>query len=114
MVAVPAAVQAFRRVRRIWIPFIVIGELRAGFAVRKKGKENERVFEQFLHRERVELLMPTMETTRSYAQLFRQFREAGTSIPKNDIWIAAIKIQHNLYLYSRDEHFNALPQILRI
>ncbi len=51
--------------------------------------------------------MPTMETTRSYAQLFRQLREAGTPIPTKDIWIAALTIQHNLFLFSRDEHFNA-------
>ena len=114
MDAGPAAVQGFRKATRICVPFIVIAELRAGFAVGKKGRENERVFEQFLQRERVEVLMPTMETTRSYAQLFRQLREAGTPIPTNDIWIAAITIQHNLYLFSRDEHFNALPQIPRM
>jgi len=114
MDSVPAAVQVFRRATRICVPFIVIAELRAGFAVGKKGRENERVFEQFLQRERVEVLMPTMETTRSYGQLFRQLREAGTPIPTNDIWIAAITIQHNLYLFSRDEHFNALPQIPRM
>jgi tRNA(fMet)-specific endonuclease VapC len=112
--AAPEAVQIFRKATRICIPFIVIAELRAGFAVGKKGRENERIFEKFLQRERVEVLMPTMETTRGYAQLFRQLREAGTPIPTNDIWIAAITVQHNLYLFSRDEHFNALPQIPRM
>ncbi|MFP4618906.1 MAG: PIN domain-containing protein [Spirochaetaceae bacterium] len=72
------------------------------------------MFEQFLQRERVEILMPTMETTRGYAQLFRQLREAGTPIPANDIWIAAITIQHDLYLFSRDAHFDYLPQIPRL
>ncbi|MDZ7794567.1 MAG: type II toxin-antitoxin system VapC family toxin [Spirochaetia bacterium] len=76
--AVPEAVQVFRKATRICVPFIVIAELRAGFAVGSKGRENERIFDQFLQRERVEVLMPTMETTRGYAHLFRQLREAGT------------------------------------
>jgi len=75
------------------------------------GRENERVFEQFLQRERVEVLMPTMETTRSYAQLFRQLREAGTPIPTNDIWIAAITIQHNLYLSMPFRRFPGCSEI---
>lgn len=112
--AVPTAVRIFRKASRICVPLIVVAELRAGFAVGSRGRENERIFEQFLQRERVEILMPTMETTRGYAQLFRQLREAGTPIPTNDIWIAAITIQHDLFLFSRDEHFNALPQIPRL
>ncbi|MFO7848617.1 MAG: type II toxin-antitoxin system VapC family toxin [Spirochaetia bacterium] len=112
--AVPEAARVFRKASRICVPFIVIAELRAGFAVGRRGKENEGIFEQFLQRERVEILMPTMETTRGYAHLFRQLREAGTPIPTNDIWIAAITIQHDLYLFSRDEHFDFLPQIPRL
>lgn len=112
--AVPEAVQVFRKASRICVPFIVIAELRVGFAVGSRGRENERTFEQFLQRERVEVLMPSMETTRGYAQLFRQLREARTPIPANDLWIAALTIQHDLYLYTRDSHFDVLPQIPRL
>ena len=83
-------------------------------AVGTRGADNERVFEQFLHRERVEVVLPTMETTRHYANLFRQLRTAGTPIPTNDLWIAAIVMQHDLRLYSRDKHFEVLPQIPKI
>jgi predicted nucleic acid-binding protein len=55
-----------------------------------------------------------METTRQYANIFRQLRYAGTPIPTNDIWIAALVIQHELALYSRDAHFDSLPQLRRI
>ena len=111
MDAVPEAVLIFRKASRICGPSIVIAESRAGFAVGSRGRENERIFEQFVQRDRVELLMPTMETTRGYAQLYRQLREAGIQIPANDIWIAALTIQQDIYLYSRDSHFNVLPQI---
>ena len=110
----PGAVSLLRSAARICIPFVVVGELRAGFAVGTHGTENERVFEQFLHRDRVEVMIATMETTRHYASLYRQLRNAGTPIPTNDIWLAAIVIQHELCLLSRDRHFDSLPQIARV
>lgn len=61
---VPEVVAVFRMSPRIFVPFVVVGELRAGFAVGSRGMENERVFEQFLHRSRVQVLLPTIETTR--------------------------------------------------
>ena len=107
----PEAVAVFRTAPRICVPFVVVGELRAGFAVGSRGGENERVFEQFLHRPRVDVLLATMETTRHYAYLYRQLRAAGTPIPTNDLWIAALVVQHDLTLFSRDAHLDALPQI---
>lgn len=107
----PTVVDVFREASRVCLPFIVVAELRAGFAVGTRQRENERVFETFLHRPRVEVLLPDTQTTRQYANVFRQLRTIGTPIPTNDIWIAAIVIQHNLQLFSRDRHFDALPQI---
>lgn len=108
---VPEAVTVLRAAPKIHIPFIVVAELRAGFAVGLRGGENQRVFEQFLHRPRVAVLLPTLETTRHYAYLYRQLRAAGTPIPTNDLWIASLVVQHELTLFSRDAHFDALPQI---
>ena len=108
---VPEAVAVFRAAPRIHVPFVVIAELRAGFAVGSRGDENQRTFELFLHRPRVEVLLPTIETTRHYAHLYRQLRAAGTPIPTNDLWIAALVVQHELTLFSRDAHFDALPQL---
>lgn len=108
-----AVVRAFRSAARIWLPLIVIAELRAGFAVGSKGPENERVLEMFIGRDRVEVAFPTMETSRHYANLYRQLRTAGTPIPTTDLWIAALVVQHDLTLCSRDTHFDALPQLPR-
>jgi len=112
--AKPEAVDVFRSAPRICVPLFVVGELRAGFAVGRRGAENERVFEGFLHRPRVEILVPTTGTARHYASLFRQLRAAGTPIPTNDLWIAALVIEHDLALYSRDGHFDAIPQLMRV
>ena len=112
--AEPEAVTIFRTAATIWVPLIVLAELRAGFAVGRHGAHNEGTFEKFLHRPRVRVLLPTMETTRHYARIFRQLRIAGTPIPTNDLWIAALVVQHELTLYTQDAHFEALPQIPRV
>lgn len=108
------AVDVFRKAQCIYVPLVVVAELRAGFAVGSRGAENDRVFEQFLHRGRVEVLLPNLETTRHYANLYRQLRSSGTPIPTNDLWIAALVIQHELMLFSRDTHFDALPQLPKV
>jgi tRNA(fMet)-specific endonuclease VapC len=107
------AVAMFRRTTKIYLPLVVAAELRAGFAVGRRGNENARVFEQFLHRPRVDLLLPSLETTRHYATLFQQLRSAGTPIPTNDLWIAALVLQFDIPLYSRDSHFDLIPQLPR-
>ena len=111
---VPDVVHQFRVSARIYVPLIVVGELRAGFLMGRRGQENQRVFEQFLHRPRVDILLPTQETATHYAALFKQLRTAGTPVPTNDLWIAALVMQHGVTLFSRDKHFDAIPQIARI
>ena len=49
-----------------------------------------------------------------YASAYRRLRLQGTPIPMNDVWIAALVLQHNLRLHDRDRHFNHLPQIVRV
>ncbi len=110
----PEAVQGFRKAERIYLPFVVLAELRAGFAVGSRGRENERTLNLFLGRSRVSLLFADEQTTFQYARLFYQLREQGTPIPVHDIWIAALAIQHDLVLFTRDGHFNNLPQLPRL
>jgi tRNA(fMet)-specific endonuclease VapC len=40
-------------------------------------------------------------------------KRIGKPIPDNDLWIAALCVQHNLTLISRDPHFDRIPQLLR-
>jgi tRNA(fMet)-specific endonuclease VapC len=47
------------------------------------------------------------------ALFYRQLRKQGTPIPTNDMWIAALVLQHSLILFARDVHFDALPQLPR-
>jgi tRNA(fMet)-specific endonuclease VapC len=98
----------------IVLPFIVLGELRAGFAHGRRPAENESVLRRFLLKEGVAVLYADDQTAHHYAALFVQLRRQGTPIPTNDMWIAALVLQHNLILHARDRHFDHLPQVIRV
>ena len=98
----------------IALPFVVVGELRAGFAHGRRHAENEGVLQRFLLKDGVSVLFADDQTTHHYASVFRQLRKQGTPIPTNDIWLAALVLQHNLALHARDRHFDHLPQIVRV
>ena len=98
----------------VWLPFIVLGELRAGFAVGNQGPRNEAILRRFLLKQGVDVLYADEQTTHHYANLYRQLRKQGTPMPTNDVWIAALVLQHSLVLYDRDTHFDSLPQLTRV
>ena len=110
----PYAVDVLQRAESILLPFVTVGELRAGFQMGTRALENEAVLTRFLSTPRARVLYPGDATTRQYAHLFRQLRTQGTPIPTNDIWIAALTVEHDLLLFSRDDHFDHLPQLPRI
>ncbi len=108
------AVRVVRQATRIYLPFPVLAELRAGFACGSLARKNERVLNLFISRPRVTCLFADEQTTFHYARLFTQLRAQGTPIPTHDLWIGALVQQHNLMLFSRDRHFDHLPQLARI
>ena len=108
------AVETFTTADRIFVPFVVVAELRAGFRSGTISQRNEAVLVRFLANERVEVLYADAQTTHIYAETFARLRRNGTSIPTNDLWIAALAIQHSIPLCSRDAHFEKLPQIARL
>ena len=107
------AVRIIQRARKIYIPFAVLAELRAGFLCGTKARKNESSLTLFLNSDRVRVLYPDENTTHQFAAVFAQLRLLGKPIPTNDIWIAALAIQHDLILCSNDKHFDLLPQIAR-
>ena len=98
----------------VFVPFAVIAELRYGFLKGTRTTENERVLQRFLSKPGVAALYPDDSTTRHYAALYRQLQVQGTPIPVNDVWIAALTLQHGLALYARDKHFTHIPQLSRV
>ncbi len=102
---------AIKKAETVVFPFIVIAELKAGFACGTKAKKNEAVLSRFLNEKYVQTIYANKETIFHYANLYKQLREQGTPIPTNDLWIAALTIQYNMILGTRDKHFKNIPQI---
>lgn len=109
-----SVVEAVEQADEVWLPFIVVGELRAGFAVGNQGPHNEAVLRRFLMKPGVGILYAGEQTPHHYANVYRQLRKQGTPIPTNDMWIAALVLEHSLALCARDAHFDALAQIVRV
>lgn len=95
----------------VGIPFVVLAEMKAGFLGGTRSSENERLLARFLTRETVVVLYAARETTEQYARLFVQLKRAGTPVPDNDLWIAALCLEHDLALITRDQHFDKIPQL---
>ncbi len=97
-----------------FFPFIALAELRAGFLGGSHARQNEQKLNRFLGDRNVTVIFPDDQTTHYYATLYQQLKRQGAPIPTNDLWIAAIAIQHSLVLATRDKHFERFPQIPRI
>lgn len=98
----------------VYVPFAVLAELRSGFLNGTRAAANEQALRGFLKKPGVHVLMPDEDTTVQYATVSQQLRKQGTPIPINDVWIAALALQHGLTLYARDRHFDHIPQLIRM
>lgn len=105
----PAVIARFEKATELWIPLVVLGELRAGFMLGGRRKANEANLRRFLSHDHVGVLLPSEETAVYYARVKARLQRAGTPIPANDIWIAAQALEHNLTLDTRDKHFKSVP-----
>ncbi len=54
------------------------------------------------------------DTAEFYASVLQALRRAGTPIPSNDLWIAALAQRHGLPVYTRDAHFAAVPGLVLV
>jgi tRNA(fMet)-specific endonuclease VapC len=93
----------------VFIPSVVIGELFYGAHKSARAKENIARIDNFASASVV--LGCDTETSRMYGEIKYALSVKGHPIPENDIWIAAIAIQHDLTLISRDAHFKEVDNL---
>jgi tRNA(fMet)-specific endonuclease VapC len=107
----PSLGNILRQQSRASIPVIVLGEFRYGIAL----SGHRAAYELWLdsHLRNFDVLMVDEATAHSYAALRVALKEKGQPIPANDPWIAALAMQHQLPVLSRDPHFDAVPHISR-
>ena len=108
------AAHLVRSAEQVLMPVPVLAELRYGFLNGTRGRENEAILVRFLDRPRVKVLPCDEDTTVRYAELKLQLKKQGTPIPLNDVWIAALVLQHQATLFTRDSDFEQIPQLPRV
>jgi predicted nucleic acid-binding protein len=105
-------VATLRNARRVVVTMISLGEFTYGIRQSRSATELEAWLKRFLMR--AEVVTLDMRTIDHYAAVRTESRKAGTPIPANDCWIAALARQHRLPLVSRDERFDSVDQVRRI
>jgi len=94
------------------LPVVVLGEFRYGIAHSRNRRRYESWLDQLV---RVcAILDITSSTAARYAEIRLSLRRAGTPIPVNDAWIAALCRQHGHPVLSRDRHFDFVDGIRRV
>ncbi len=91
-----------------FLPFATVAELSiGGFRSADHAREWRRI--EFTLATVAGIVYPTSRTLLIYAELSAQMKTAGTSLPINDLWIAAIAVEWNLPLWTNDKHFSLIP-----
>ncbi len=103
-----------RKIDLIGISTISIGELFSGFKGGNRELENKDELNIFLDSPRVVVHPIDVETAEFYASILNSLKSAGTPIPTNDIWIAAVAFQNGYKLFSKDKHFNFIQGLLQV
>ena len=87
----------------------VIGELCFGAQKSTRVTENLRKIDILVQQSIV--FRCDLETAQWYGIIKERLRRKGRPIPNNDIWIAAVAMQHDLILVTRDAHFDEVESL---
>lgn len=95
----------------IFIPVIVIGELYFGAFKSGRPRANTVRIENFAAGNTI--LVCDIGTSGEYGRIKNLLHKKGHPITENDIWIAALAMEHGLTLVSCDEHFKKIDGLKR-
>lgn len=87
----------------IFISSIALGELYYGAQNSRRIQDNLDRIEELAAN--VTVLDCNADTARQYGVAKKRLKEKGRPLPENDIWIAALALQYDLVLVTRDAHF---------
>jgi tRNA(fMet)-specific endonuclease VapC len=95
-----------REAQQVYLPIIVLAELYFGAEKSPDPERKRQQIDRFLPL--VEVLQTTAQTARKYGVIKAELEARGERIPDNDIWIAALAMEHQIPLASRDQHFERI------
>jgi tRNA(fMet)-specific endonuclease VapC len=94
------------------LPVVAIGEYMAGIYRSARRETLEEWMRQTMSR--VTIVVADLPVAEQYAVIAARLEDEGRTIPANDIWIAAMALEHRLPVLSRDKHFDAVAGLTRI
>jgi tRNA(fMet)-specific endonuclease VapC len=95
-----------REAQQVYLPIIVLAELYFGAKKSNDPERKRQQIDRFLPL--VEVLQTTAQTARKYGVIKAELEARGERIPDNDVWIAALAMEHQIPLASRDQHFERI------
>ncbi len=87
----------------LYLPLVALGELYKGAEKSASPGRGRRLIDDFLND--VTLLLPDRDTVEAYAKAAVGLERKGLYIPENDLWIAAVALEYDMPLATRDAHF---------
>jgi tRNA(fMet)-specific endonuclease VapC len=102
-------IRAISQATHIYIPSIVIGELIYGAYNSGKPEKNIQRIVEFCNE--TQILNCDQDTGHYYGQIKKNLKDKGKPIPENDIWIAALSLQYQITLISRDIHLSNIDNL---
>lgn len=109
---VPGAVAVFSTADSVAIPVVVLGEFWFGIGQSRFRAEYDKWIRELTLSSKI--LDVTESTAAAYAVVRAELKKAGTPIPSNDLWIAALCREHRLPLLSQDGHFDRVKGLKRL
>lgn len=107
----PGVVDLIDRADWLGVPVVVLGELAVGFRHGARRAANEAELDRFLANPAVEVLPVGEDVVPLYADIVSDLRNAGTPLPANDIWIAAVAARHGATVLTYDAHFGSIARV---
>ncbi|HTE58567.1 MAG TPA: PIN domain-containing protein [Verrucomicrobiae bacterium] len=92
----------------IFMPNVVIAELRYGFRLGTKQEENERLLARFVANKKIRVILQDNATTDYFVNIAIFARKKGVQLSTHDIWIAALTEQWDATLVTFDNDFKHL------
>jgi len=105
----PAIQEKRQNADRVFLPSPVVGELCYGARKSRRPIENLTQINQLV--QDIQVLPCNLETAQRFGIIKDRLRRKGRPIPDNDIWIAAIALQRELILVTRDSHFEEVESL---
>ena len=97
---------------QLLLPVIAVGEFLFGINRFRQRALNQEWLNELCSR--VPVAHVTLETAARYADVGSGLQGKGRPIRENDMWIAALALQHGLPVLSRDTHLDVVDGLTRV